>query len=96
VNLDLFVGDGGTQVQFNETDSGAVNSGSAQQTPGGTCTDATLNGAYGYAIEGWTVSSSIAPFADSGQLTADGAGHLSGADTASAGGTIIGRTLSGS
>lgn len=96
VNLDVFVANGGTHVQYIETDSATVTSGSAQQNPGKPCSNAILNGAYGYAIEGWTLSSNIAPFADSGQVTSDGAGHLSGADTASAGGTIIGRTLSGS
>jgi uncharacterized protein (TIGR03437 family) len=95
-NLDLFVANGGTQVQFIQTDSGFVLSGAARQQSSGICSNAILNGSYGYAIEGWTVGSSVTPFADSGQLAADGAGHLSGADTASAGGTIIDRVLSGS
>jgi uncharacterized protein (TIGR03437 family) len=95
-NLDLFVADGGAQVQFIQTDSGVVLSGSARQQSPGTCSNAALSGSYGYTLEGWTAGSSFTPFADAGQLTADGAGHLSAADTASAGGAIITRTPSGS
>jgi uncharacterized protein (TIGR03437 family) len=95
-NLDLFVAEGGAQVQFIQTDSGVVLSGSARQQPSGTCSNAALSGSYGYALEGWTAGSGFTPFADAGQLTADGAGNLSAVDTASAGGTIIARVLSGS
>ena len=95
-DLDLFVANGGIQVRFIQTDSGIVLSGSARQQSSGSCSNAILNGSYGFAIEGWTFGSSVVPFADSGQLAADGAGRLSGADTASAGGTIIDRVLSGS
>lgn len=94
LGLDVFVADGSNQVEFIQTDTGAVISGEAQRH-GGNCSNATVSGAYGYAIEGWVASASITPFGDSGQLTADGTGHFSGSSTTSSGGIIHRRTLSG-
>ncbi len=105
-HFDLFVGDGGNHIAFIQTNNGAVTSGEAQNQAGA-CTNATISGAYGYAIEGWLVSTAGAePFADSGQLTGaagpvrPGAfgpspGTFSGSSMVSRGGSIVSRTLTG-
>jgi len=95
LGLDIFIADGGNQVEFVQTDPQTVISGSGEKQSGGTCGTATLNGVYGYAIEGWLVSSGFVPYADAGQLTANGVGSFSGASTTSDGGKIIFRNLTG-
>lgn len=93
VDVDVFLG--ARRVEFIQTDAGAVISGEAQPQSG-SCTPADISGAYGYAIEGWTASGQgFVPFADSGQLTANGANSFSGSSTTSLGGSIIGRTFTG-
>ena len=97
-DLDFFVADQGALVEFIQTNSGLVISGQAQIQPSGTCSNATTNGSYGYAVEGWLLPplvSELAADAAAGQFTADGAGHFSGADTVSFGGTIENRTITG-
>jgi uncharacterized protein (TIGR03437 family) len=94
--VDFFVTDQGGQGAFIQTNSGLVISGQAQQVVTGTCTDATVTGAYGYAVAGWFYPSGIlAAVADAGHNAADGAGNFTGADVVSFGGTITPRTLSG-
>jgi uncharacterized protein (TIGR03437 family) len=97
-DLDFFVADQGALVEFIQTNSGLVISGQAQSLPSGTCSNATTSGSYGYAVEGWLLPplvSELAADAAAGQFTADGAGHFSGADTVSFGGTIENRTITG-
>jgi uncharacterized protein (TIGR03437 family) len=97
-DLDFFVADQGALVEFIQTDAGLVISGQAQILPSGTCSNATISGSYGYAIEGWLIpplAPVLAADAAAGQLTADGAGHFSGTDTVSYGGTIEPRTITG-
>jgi len=95
LGLDIFVADGGNQVEFIQTEPQTVISGSGAKQSGETCGNATLSGVYGYAIEGWLVGSGAIPYADAGQLTANGVGSFSGASTTSDGGKIIFRNLSG-
>ena len=92
-DVDFFVTDQGGQVKFIQTNNGLVISGQAQQVATGSCTNATINGAYGYALEGWLAP--LEAVADAGQFTADGAGHFSGATLTSYGGTITPRNISG-
>jgi uncharacterized protein (TIGR03437 family) len=92
-NVDFYITDQSGRVEFIQTDNGLVIAGQAQQVASGTCTNATVNGPYGYALEGWL--SPLTGVADAGQDTADGVGHFTGATTTSFGGTIEPRTLSG-
>ena len=63
----------------------------------GTCSNATIAGAYGYAISGKLVSTGggLVAFADSGSFVADGSGHLSGSSSTSVGAGIKRRQISG-
>jgi len=92
-NVDFFITDQGGNVEFIQTDTGLVISGQAQQVASGTCSNATVNGAYGYALEGWL--SPLTGVAGAGLNVADGSGHFTGAATDSFGGTIEPSTLSG-
>jgi hypothetical protein len=57
----------------------------------------SLDGTYGFRVDGTNVGGALVPGPVSavGIATADGAGNLTGADTVSANGTIVPRTLSG-
>lgn len=97
-DLDFFVADQGSRVEFIQTDAGLVISGEAQPLPGGTCSDATLSGSYGYAAAGWLIPPlvpSLTGEAGAGQYTAVGAGHFSGVETVSVGGTLYGENITG-
>jgi uncharacterized protein (TIGR03437 family) len=96
--LDFFIADQGSRVEFIQTDAGLVFSGEAQPLPSGTCSDATLSGSYGYAAAGWLIPPlvpSLTGEAGAGQYTADGAGHFSGVETVSVGGTLYGENITG-
>jgi hypothetical protein len=61
-----------------------------------TCTNASIDGSYAYTLSGWVVTTTAEyPFADSGELTFDGNGSLSGSSTYSLDGGTQGRTLTG-
>jgi hypothetical protein len=57
------------------------------------CDPRDVQGRYSYTVTGTNVGAGLV--AAVGQVTADGQGHLSGADTVSANGAIIRRTTSG-
>lgn len=61
------------------------------------CGAKTLDGSYGFTVNGTNVGGALIPGPVSavGFATADGNGNLTGADTVSANGTIIRRTVSG-
>ncbi len=60
------------------------------------CTNANVIGSYGYTDSGWVFTSSGEfPFADSGTLTFDGKGNLTGSSTYSLAGQPQARTLTG-
>ena len=96
-HVSFVVSTNGQHLDFIETDMGTVISGTAnrQQT---NCGTGTITGAYGFALEGWYYDSTgfARAFADSGRVVSDGAGGLSLKDTASSGGTISNRMVSGS
>ena len=65
----------------------AATSGKAQETQ--SCTNATLQGPYGYLLQGNLLEQgTVVPYADMGSLTADGKGNFSGTGTQSFAGTI--------
>ena len=96
-HLNLVVVDNGQSIQFAQSDSGTVISGSAamQQT---NCTTETISGSYGFAINGWLfdTSGNQYAFSDSGKLTFGGTGSsLTLHDTTSTAGTVVTRNISG-
>jgi len=86
----------GAEIQFLDTDSGGAISGNAkpQQT---NCTTRDVSGPYSFSISGGYFDStgSFEPFADTGTLTSDGNGTFSLSDTASVGGNVGSRSMSG-
>lgn len=62
-----------------------------------TCTNASVAGSYGYTLSGWIFTSTGGeyPFADSGTLTSNENGSLSGSSTFSLDGTIEAPTVTG-
>jgi len=70
-----------------------VKPGTAQNT----CTNASLIGPYGYTITGVVVNSNASFYsvAESGTVTADGNGNLTGSNTFSEAGQILSQTLTG-
>jgi hypothetical protein len=62
-----------------------------------TCTNASLSGSYGYTLSGWIFTSTGGeyPFADSGTLTSNEKGSLSGTSAFSVDGTIQAPTVTG-
>ena len=61
-----------------------------------TCTNANFTGTYGYVLSGWVLSSNgYAPFADSGTITSEGNGNISGSSTFSVNGQLQARTFTG-
>jgi hypothetical protein len=61
------------------------------------CNSATLSGAYGYLMTGQVFNSTVGfiPFTDSGSLTWDGNGKVTGSSTLNVDGGITSRTLTG-
>lgn len=57
------------------------------------CTNAGINGTYGYSIRGQIIG--IGGFAAMGRFTADGNGNLKGSDSTSTSGRILARTVTG-
>jgi hypothetical protein len=96
LHINLVVLGSGQEIDFIQTDTGAVVSGSAMQQQAH-CTANSISGTYGFAICGWYYDSNGTGwgFADSGKLISDGAGNLTLNDTVSQGGTISNRTVSG-
>ncbi len=96
--LDFFVGASGSRVEFVQTNTGLVISGEAVPLASGTCSNATINGPYGSAAEGWLIpplSPVLAADAGAAQFIADGNGHFTGKETFSAGGEIFAANLTG-
>jgi hypothetical protein len=96
LNINLVILGGGQEIDFIQTDAGAVVSGSAKQRQT-YCSANSISGAYGFAISGWYYDSSGIGwgFADSGKLISDGVGNLTLNDTVSQGGTVSNRTVAG-
>src|SRR5947208_8451886 len=62
----------------------------------GTCTLASLEGGWGFALSGTLLAGPVAgPAAATGVLTVDGEGNFSGYDTLSANGTILSEAFTG-
>jgi hypothetical protein len=61
------------------------------------CSAKSLDGSYGYVVNGTNVGGALVPgpVAAVGFATADGAGNLTATDTVSANGTLIRRAISG-
>lgn len=84
----------GPHLNFIYTDSMLVAWGTARKIPQGGCSLASLQGAYGLLGQG-TVYNAMPgftppfPAAHSGNLTADGAGNMSGSDTMTLEGVVI-------
>lgn len=96
LHVAVTVVDNGGEIQFIQTDSGTVVSGTAQRAPTG-CDASAVSGPYTYAIGGWiAVAGGFEPFADAGRIVSDGKGNLTGKSTYSASGTIGRRTFTGS
>jgi uncharacterized protein (TIGR03437 family) len=69
---------------------------SQSQIGGGTCTNATFTGTYYYVVSGDVASGmEFNPYAEMGQLVADGHGNVSGRSQASVGGSLTSYTLVG-
>lgn len=97
-DLDFYVAAGGSRVDFIQTDTGLVISGEAMPLGNGSCSNATISGAYGYAAAGWLqppLSPVLAAEAGAGQFLADGNGHFTGAETTSFGGLIEPSNING-
>jgi len=95
-HFSIVIVDNGQQILFIETDAGVSVSGSAK--PQATnCTTQTVSGSYGYAFSGWLYDSSGRAwgYAESGKVVADGMGGLSSVATASAKGTIVSGSSTG-
>jgi hypothetical protein len=86
----------GQTITFIQADSGWVVFGEArpQQT---SCSAGSINGLYGFSISGFFIdpNGNSDNYADSGQLSFNGAGALSISDTVSEGGQITSRSISG-
>jgi len=95
-SINLVIIGGGTEIQFLETDSGTTISGNAkpQQTH---CTALDVSGSYTFSISGgfYDTTGTFEPFADAGTLTSDGNGTFNLNDTASIGGNVGARSMSG-
>jgi hypothetical protein len=83
----------GTQIEMVGTSTGTIESGYALARGVSTCTDAAIKGTFGF--QGGGFNSALVPRAFAGQVKLDGAGHLTGTETASAGGTIVSGSISG-
>jgi hypothetical protein len=83
----------GKQIEMVGTSSGTTEFGYALSRGTSTCTDAAIKGTFGF--QGGGFNSSLVPKAFEGQVTLDGAGKLTGTETASAGGTIVSGPISG-
>jgi hypothetical protein len=85
----------GDSIQFMETDTGTIIAGEAKRRRT-VCTVQDINGSYDFAVTGWYFpNGSLAPTADTGKLSANGAGTLSLTDALSQAGTVTSRTISG-
>jgi hypothetical protein len=95
-SINMVIIGSGTEIQFLETDSGTVISGNAkpQQT---NCAAQDVSGPYGFGLRGgyYDATGTFQPFADSGTLTSDRLGTFSLSDTASIGGNVGNRNMSG-
>jgi hypothetical protein len=83
----------GKQIEMVDTDSGTTAFGYALARGVSTCTDAAIKGTLGF--QGGGFNSSLVPKAFAGQVKLDGAGKLTGTETASAGGTVASGPISG-
>jgi hypothetical protein len=83
----------GKQIEMVDTAPGSTEFGYALARGTSTCTDAAVKGTFGF--EGGGFNSSLVPKAFAGQVKLDGAGNLTGTETASAGGTIASGPISG-
>ena len=82
----LTVVSAGKQIELVGTTTGTTEFGYALARGTGTCTDAAVKGTFGF--QGGGFNSSLVPKAFAGQVKLDGAGNLTGTETASAGGTV--------
>jgi hypothetical protein len=95
-HLNLTVVANGQSMQFVQTDSNTVISGSATAQQTG-CTAEAISGMYGFASNGWVydTSGNPYPFTDVGNLSSGGADSFTLNDTTSTAGTVAGRSVPG-
>jgi hypothetical protein len=95
-SVHMVIIDSGAQIQFVENDSGTAISGNAKPQQAN-CTDQEVSGPYGMSIRGgyYDALGAFQPFAESGILNSDGNGNFTLSDTASVGGNLSMRSLSG-
>ena len=94
----VITGDGTfREIHYIYTDFDRVISGIARKTPPGGCSLKTLKGKYAVFGQGTIFAPGLPPLlsAHVGPFTADGAGHLSGSEDASQGGTPLPATFTG-
>ena len=83
----------GKQIEMVDTASGTTEFGYALARGTSACTDAAIKGTFGF--QGGGFNSALVPKAVEGQATLDGAGNLTGTETASAGGSVVSGPISG-
>jgi len=93
-NFSLVVVSNGAQTEFSGTDAGTAQYGYAMAQGKAICTNAGIKNTFGFRGGGF--SSTLVPYAYSGQIKLDGLGGVTGTESASFGGTIKSLTLTGS
>ena len=83
----------GKQIEMVDTATGSTEFGYALARGTSTCTDAAIKGTFGFLGGGF--NSSLVPKAFAGQVKLDGAGNLTGTETASSGGAVGSGPISG-
>ena len=94
----VITGDGAfREIHYIYTDSDRVISGTAKKTPPGGCSLETIKGKYAVFGQGTIIAPGFPPLlaAHVGPFTADGAGHFSGSDDVTHGGTALHETFTG-
>jgi len=90
----LVIVSSGKRMEMIDVDTGITESGYALAQGSSPCTVASFKGVFGF--DGGGFNSSLIPTAFSGQAKLDGAGNLSGSETASGGGAFTSGPISGS
>jgi hypothetical protein len=89
----LTVVSSGKQIEMVETGAGTTEFGYAVARGTSACTDAAIKGTLGFLGGGF--NSALIPKAFAGQVKLDGAGNLTGTETASEGGTVVSGPITG-
>ena len=90
----LVIVSNGVQVELTETNAGTSQYGYALAQGAAICTNAGVKNTFGFRGGGYT--SSLTPYAYSGQVKLNGLGGVTGSESASFGGTIESFSLTGS